>query len=76
MTGTAIPPISKRGQFRRALGAAGAWLKALDYSSFDYTLDRIERLEQEVARLKEDLRQGRDVSSGDAHLSGAVNLEH
>jgi hypothetical protein len=33
-------------------------------------------LEQELARLKEELRQSRAAGSGDAHLGGAVNLEH
>src|ERR1700730_15136195 len=76
MPDTAIDPIPKQGKFRRALAAIGAWLQALDYTGFDYTLDRIERLEQELARLKEELRQSREASSGDAHLGGAVNLEH
>jgi HAMP domain-containing protein len=76
MPDKAIHPIPKQGKFRRALAAVGAWLLALDYSSFDYTLDRIERLEQELARLKEELRQSRKAISSDAHLGGAVNLEH
>jgi HAMP domain-containing protein len=73
---TAIDPIPKQGKFRRALAAVGVWLQALDYTGFDYTLDRIERLEQELARLKEELRQSREAISSDAHLGGAVNLEH
>ena len=76
MPDKAIDAIPKQGKFRRALAAIGAWLQALDYTGFDYTLDRIERLEQELARLKEELRQSREASSGDAHLGGAVNLEH
>jgi hypothetical protein len=76
MPDTAIDPIPKQGKFRRALAAVGAWLQALDYSGFDYTLDRTERLEQELAQLKEELRQSREASSGDAHPGGAVNLEH
>jgi len=47
--------VPKQGKFRRALAAVGAWLQALDYTGFDYTLDRIEGLEQELARLKEEL---------------------
>jgi len=31
----------------------------MEYTSFDYTLDRIERLEREVGQLKEELRQRR-----------------
>ena len=29
----------------------------MEYTSFDYTLDRIERLEREVEQLKKELRQ-------------------
>jgi hypothetical protein len=76
MRNTAIDPIPKQGKFRRALAAVGAWLQALDYTGFDYTLDRIKCLEQELARLKEELRQSREAGSSDAHLGGAVNLEH
>ncbi len=48
----------------------------VDYTGFDYTLDRTERLERELAQLKEELRQSREASSSDAHPGGAVNLEH
>ena len=43
MPDKAIHPIPKQGKFRRALAAVGAWLQALDYTGFDYTLDRTER---------------------------------
>jgi hypothetical protein len=76
MPDTAIDPIPKQGKFRRALAAVGAWLQALDYTGFDYTLDRIEGLERELARLKEELRQSREASSSDNHPGDAVNLEH
>jgi MoxR-like ATPase len=76
MPDTAIHPIPKQGKFRHALAAASAWLQALDYTGFDYILDRTEHVEQELARLKEELRQSREASSGDAHLGGAVNPEH
>ena len=39
----------------------------MESTGFDYTLDRIERLEQEVGRLKEELRQSRDPAAVDAH---------
>jgi hypothetical protein len=51
----------KQGKFRRALAAVGAWLQALDYTGLDYTLDRTECLERELARLKEELRQSREA---------------
>jgi len=72
MPDTTIDPIPKPGKFRRALGAIGAWLQALDYTGFDYALDRTERLERELAQLKEELRQSREASSSDAHPGGAV----
>jgi hypothetical protein len=46
MPDTAIDPVPTQGKFRRALAAVGAWLQALDYTGFDYTLDRIKGLEQ------------------------------
>ena len=76
MPDTAIDPVPKQGKFRRALAAVGSWLQALDYTGFDCTLDRIEGLEQELARLKEELRQSREASSSDAHPGGAVSLDH
>ncbi|MDL2406815.1 hypothetical protein PY650_14325 [Rhizobium calliandrae] len=57
----------EQGKFRRAVAAVWAFLQALDSTSFDYTLDRIERLEQEVGRLREELSQSRDPAAGDAH---------
>ncbi len=68
MANTANYLIPEQGRFRRAFAAIAAWLEALDYTSFDYTLDRIELLEREVGRLKEELNQIRD--------SGPVDAEH
>lgn len=53
-------------KFWRFLATASNFFKALDYTSFDYTLDRIERLERKVMGLAEELRQIRASSSGDA----------
>ena len=50
---------SKAGFFGRAWQTLKAWEEALDYSPFDYALDRIGRLEREVAVLKNELRQVR-----------------
>ena len=60
MTNTANHSIPEHGKFRRALATAWAFLEAMESTPFDYTLDRIERLEQEVGRLKEELRQSLD----------------
>ena len=76
MTDTANHPVPEQGKFRRALAAVFALLQAMDSTSFDYTLDRIERLEREVGRLKEELRQSRDTGPVDAHNGSAAGLEH
>ena len=76
MTDTANHLVPEQGKFRRALAAVVAWLQALDYTSFDYTLDRIERLEREVGQLKEELRQSRDTGPVDAHNGSSGGLEH
>jgi HAMP domain-containing protein len=76
MTDTANHPVPEQGKFRRALGPVFAWLQAMDYSSVDYALDRIERLEREVGQLKEELRQSRDTGSADAHNDSAAGFEH
>lgn len=76
MTDTANHLAPEQGRFRRALAAVSAWLQALDYTSFDYTLDRIERLEREVGRLREELRQNRDSGPVDAHNGSAAAVEH
>ncbi len=67
MTDTANHLVPEQGKLRRALAAVFAFLQAMEYTSFDYTLDRIERLEREVGRLKEERRQSRDSGPGDAH---------
>lgn len=76
MTHTANHSIPEQGKFRRALAAAWAFLQAMESTSFDYTLDRIESLEKEVGRLKEELRQSRDPGAVDAHNASAAVLEH
>ena len=62
----------EQGKLRRALAVVFAWLQAMEYTSFDYTLDRIERLEREVGQLKEELRQGRDVGRTAADESSYI----
>ena len=76
MTDTANHLVPEQGKLRRALAAVFVWLQAMEYTSFDYTLDRIERLEREVGQLKEELRQSRDTGSVDAHSGSAAGLEH
>ena len=76
MTDTANHLVPEQGKFRRALAAVGAFVQALDSSSLDYTLDRIERLEREVGRLNEELRQSRDPGAVNAHNASAAGLKH
>jgi len=76
MTHTANHSVPEQGRFRRALAAVWAFLQAMDSTSFDYTLDRIEGLEKEVGRLKEELRQSRDPGAVNAHNASAAALEH
>jgi HAMP domain-containing protein len=67
MTHTANHSVPEQGKLRRALAAAWVFLQSMESTSFDYTLDRIERLEREVGRLKEEVRQSRDPGAVDAH---------
>ncbi len=76
MTDTANHLVPEQGKFHRALATFFAWFQRLDYTSFDYTLDRIERLEREVVQLREELRQSRDTGPTDAHNDSAAGLEH
>jgi hypothetical protein len=73
MTQTANHLVPEQGKLRRALAAAWAILQSLESTSFDYTLDRIERLEREVGRLQEDL-QSRDAGAVDAPKVEAARL--
>ena len=76
MTDTANHLVPEQGKLHRALAVVFAWLQAMEYTSFDYTLDRIERLEREVEQLKEELRQSRDTRPVDTHNGSAAGLEH
>ena len=76
MTDTANHLVTEQGKLRRALAAVSAWIAAMDYTSFDYTLDRIERLEGEVGHLKEELRQIRDTGPLDVRHGSAAGFEH
>ena len=67
---------AEQGKIRRALTAVYAWVQAMEYTGFDYTLDRIGHLEREVEQLKKELRQGRDTGPVDAHNGSAAGLEH
>ncbi len=76
MTDTANYLVPEQGKLRRALAVVFSWLQAMEYTSVDYTLDRIERLERELGQLKEELRQSRDSGPVEAHSGSAAGLEH
>ncbi len=65
MTFTADHLFPEQGKIRRTSAVVIAWLQALDYTSFDYTEDRINLLERQVAALTEELRASRASSSAD-----------
>jgi hypothetical protein len=71
MTDTANHLVPEQGKLRRALAAVSAFLQTMEYTGFDSTLDRIERLEREVGQLKEELRQSRDTGPFDPHNGSA-----
>jgi hypothetical protein len=47
----------KKGVLKRLIETVMAWAKTVDYSSFDYTLDRVAGLEQELTKLREELHR-------------------
>jgi hypothetical protein len=69
MTDTANHLVPEQGKLRRALAVVFSWLQAMEYTSVDYTLERIERLERELGQLKEELCQSRDTGPVDTHNS-------
>ncbi len=76
MTDTANHLLPQQGKFRRALAAVGAFIQSMDSPGFDYALERIERLEREVDRLKREMRQSRDPGAVDANNASATELGH
>ena len=76
MTDTANHMIPGPGKFRRALAAIWAFLQAMESGPSGYTFDRIEGLEREVGRLREEIRQIRNTLPVDSHNGSAAGLEH
>ena len=66
MTDTAINLVPKHGKLRRFVATVFEWLQAFERTSFDYTHDRIDRLERKVAELTEELRASHASSSRDS----------
>jgi hypothetical protein len=76
MTYTANDPIREQGTLRRALAPLFSFLQAMEATPFDYTLDRLERLEREVGELKEELRRSRESDLAVVREGGAAGIEH
>ena len=55
---------SEQGKVRRVLSLIWRFLRPLD-ADCDYTSDRIDRLERQVGRLKDELRQIRALDHHD-----------
>ena len=66
MMATADNLLHKQRKLGRFVAAVGAWFQSLDYTSFDYTQDRIDVLEQKVAALTEGLRANHVSSPRDS----------
>jgi hypothetical protein len=67
MAHAANRPVQEHKKFRRALAAVWDFVQALESSSSDLTLDRIERLEREVERVKVEVRRGEAPTVADAN---------
>ena len=46
----------QKGTFGRAIDAIATWEKAMEYTPYDYVLDRVCNLEREVLQLRDELR--------------------
>ena len=66
MTDTATNLVPRQGKLRRFAATVFEWLQALEHTSFDYTHDRIDRLERKVAELTEELRESQASTSRDS----------
>ena len=47
---------AKLSLFRRVMGGLRAWEQAMDYTAYDYTLDRVKVVENDLAKLREEVR--------------------
>ena len=63
------------GKLHRALASVFSFLRAMEATPFDYTLDRLDRLEREVGELKEELRRSRETGLVDVREGSAAGVE-
>lgn len=65
----------EKGVLRRALGTLWAFAETLECGGYGYTLDRIERMERELALLREELRQIRASEIPASLLASVESLD-
>jgi hypothetical protein len=46
----------RKGAFGRVIDAIVAWANAMEYTPYDYVLDRVCNLERQVSQLRDELR--------------------
>ena len=46
----------RKGTFGRVIDVIVAWKDVMDYTPYDYVLDRVSNLEREVLRVRDELR--------------------
>ena len=76
MTDTANHLIPEQRKFRRALAGIWAFLQAMESGPSGFTFDRIEGLEREIRRLRDEVRQIRNSMPADANNVSAAGPEH
>ena len=58
----------RKGTFGRVIDAIVAWENAMDYTPYDYVLDRVGNLEREVFLLREQLRASHALNKAGGRL--------
>ncbi len=65
---------TRRGTLGRVIDAIVAWENAMDYTPYDYVLDRVCNLEREVLLLRDELRASPALNKAGGRLSN-LNLK-
>lgn len=47
---------AKPGLFRRVMDVLRAWEEVMDYTAYDYALDRVKAVENELVQLRKEVR--------------------
>ena len=59
----------RKGTFGRVIDAIVAWENAMNYTPYDYLLDRVRNLEREVLLVKDELRASPALNKAGGRLS-------